>query len=94
MLKFEQAKIIEISSIQFTHIRLNYFINPKKVKYHDTEYKSYTKKKIVAQEDLEQAISIDQSHQIIGKQKLFLSALIGMIYVFGAFLLLTFIDHK
>ena len=92
MLKFEQVEILESSSIQFTHIRFNNFISPKEWNILTLNISRIHKGDHSAR-DLEQAISIHQGHQIIGKQT-FLSVLIGIQYVFVGILLLTFIDHK
>ena len=80
MLKFEQVEILESSSIQFTHIQFNYILSPKHWNILTLNI-SRIHKGDRSERDLEQAISIHQGHQIIGKQAS-LSVLIGVIYVF------------
>ena len=92
MLKFEQVEILESSSIQFAYIRFNYFIIRELWNILSLSINRIHKGDRSAR-DLEQAISIHQGHQIIGKQTS-LSVLIGMTYVFVDILLLPVVDHE
>ena len=67
MLKFGQVEILESSSIQFTHTRFIYIISPKQRNIL-TLNESRIHKGDRNTKDLEQAISIHQGYQIIGKQ--------------------------